>query len=379
MIALATMQRSVEDETDWMKPPIWSGNFWGPAATRARLAGQLPPLPMNAAMTQWNRWGREVLREGDVVFRLGDARALRGIFHLSWFIARATGSPFSHTGIVAVEDGSPLVYDCSAEGVRRLPFEAWMLECVGSLGVKRLKPEHRRHIPGVVGFCRAAFDQQVPFDFGFRLDDSALYCLEMTEKAFRSQGLKLSEPLRIGDWEHLSNFPITALAMADVTRLAVGRPITLDQLVYVPGNDRHGIWASPLLETVFGPEPKGDPEEPTLELGHLSLRGDLKLTLIAAGELQRSYSDQPIRLIHEVAGDPWVRKLLTTWGPDERRAGPKDLLEGARRGVRRSTDRTSALPTRTGTEAYDSGKLPSVRALAGCQDGTPFVSRASDR
>jgi len=28
---------------------------------------------------------------------------------LSRFIARATGSPFSHTGIVAIEDGSPVV------------------------------------------------------------------------------------------------------------------------------------------------------------------------------------------------------------------------------------------------------------------------------
>ena len=164
-------------------------------------------------MTRWGRWGREVLREGDIVFRLGDARTLRGMFPLSRFIARASGSRFSHTGIVAIEDGVPVVYDCSSDGVRRQPFEVWMLDCVGAMGVKRLKPEHRRHIPGVLGYCREKFEQQVPFDFGFRPDDTAFYCLELTEKAFRSQGLALSEPVRIGDWEHLTSYPLTAFAI----------------------------------------------------------------------------------------------------------------------------------------------------------------------
>ena len=207
MIAFWNDERGLEERSDWMRPAAWSGRFWGPAASRARSAGELLPLPMDPEMARWNRWGRDVLREGDIVFRLGDARAMRGIFALSWFIARATDSPFSHTGIVAIEDGSPMVYDCSSDGIRLMPFEVWMLDCVGSMGVKRLKPEHRRHIPGVIGYCRTIFEQQVPFDFEFRLDDSALYCLEMTEKAFRSQGLTLSEPVRIGDWEHLTSYP----------------------------------------------------------------------------------------------------------------------------------------------------------------------------
>ena len=105
---------------------------------------------MNPAMARWRDRGRSVLREGDIVFRMGDARTLRGMFPLSLFIAKATGSAFSHTGIVAIEDGSPVVYDCSSPGVQRQPFEVWMLDCVGSMGVKRLKPEHSRHIPGVI-------------------------------------------------------------------------------------------------------------------------------------------------------------------------------------------------------------------------------------
>ena len=95
-----------------------------------------------------------MLRQGDIVFRLGDARVVRGLVPLSRFIARATGSPFSHTGIVAIEDGSPVVYDCSSAGVQRQPFEVWMLDSLGALGVKRLKLEHRERIAGVIDYCR---------------------------------------------------------------------------------------------------------------------------------------------------------------------------------------------------------------------------------
>jgi hypothetical protein len=300
MVALWNSDPGAAEATDWMKPPTWKGNYWGPAATKARSTGQLPPLPTNAAMDRWRSWGRAALRDGDIVFRLGDARALRGTFPLSRFISRATGSPFSHTGVVAVEDGSPVVYDCSSAGVQRQPFEVWMLDCVGPLGVKRLKPEHRGRIPGVLGYCRARFEQQVPFDYGFRPDDAALYCVELTEKAFRSQGLALSEPVRIGDWEHLDRYCLTALAAPPVTGLVLRDPITLDQPVYLPGNDRQGVWASPLLETVFGPDPKPAREAAPPRDGSLSLKGDLELASFAAGELRRSSAN--LRAGHDIRG-----------------------------------------------------------------------------
>ena len=91
--------------------------------------------------------------------------------------------------------------------------------------MKRLKPEHRERISGVVDYCRAAFERQVPFDSGFGMDDESFYCSELTEKAFRSQGLALSDPVRIGDWEYLANFPLTALLISPVSGLMLDRPI----------------------------------------------------------------------------------------------------------------------------------------------------------
>jgi hypothetical protein len=310
MIAFSSYDPGAAEATDRMKPPTWTGNFWGPAADRARLTGELPPLPVDPEMARWASWARRVLREGDIVFRLGDARAVRGILPLSQFIARATGSPFSHTGIVAIENESLVVYDCSADGIQRAPFEVWMLDCVGSMGVKRLKPEHRHHIPGVIGYCRRVFEQQVPFDYEFRMDDSALYCLELTEKAFRSQGLALSEPVRIGDWEHLGRYALTALAIPHVTKLMFKRPITLEQPVYVPGNDHQGVWASSLLEAVFGPEPKGEQSTSPREASGFNVRGDFEVASFAGRELRRSYSELPLRLLCDFALHPRVQELF---------------------------------------------------------------------
>jgi hypothetical protein len=310
MIAFATYEPGAAEATDWLKPPTWSGNYWGPAATRARATGNLPPLQSNPAMGRWNRWGREVLRSGDIVFRLGDARVVRGMVPLSRFIARATGSPFSHTGIVAIEDGSPVVYDCSSAGIQRQPFEIWMLDSLGPLGVKRLKLEHRERIAGVLGYCRTAFERQVPFDNGFRMDDDSLYCLELTEKAFRSEGLALSEPVQIGDWEYLASFPLTALLFPPVTGLVLDRPITLEQPVYLPGNERHGVWASPLLETVFGPAPKVFQDAIPGEAGRLNLRGDLDILVFTVCEVRRSYVELPARLLCELVLQMRVRGPL---------------------------------------------------------------------
>ena len=262
------------------------GNPWGPAATRARADD--PVVYTDPAMKAWDRWGRESLRDGDVVFRLGDTRVLWGFFPLSRCIARATGSRFSHTGVVAVERGEPVVYDCAAVGIQRRPFGSWMQDNIGAFGVKRLKPEQRRHIPGALVYCRRVFEAQVPFDRGFKLDDDRLYCVELVEKAFRSAGLPLSEPVRIGDWKNLGQFPLTTLSVLTLSAWMLDAPITLDQPVYVPGDDREGLWASRWLEKVTETEPTPAQDTARPMPDGLGVRGDASMVLFVLTELRSS-------------------------------------------------------------------------------------------
>src|SRR5215217_5016356 len=232
-----------KEPTDRLIPPGWQGNPWGPAAMRARVSGEIPPIPMTPLMLQWHKWGKQVLRDGDIVFRRADARVLLGRFPFSRFTARVSGSEFSHTGIVAIEEGEPVVYDTTKAGVRRQPFAVWILDNVGPFGVKRLRPELKSHSAGALRFCRDAFEKQIPFDFDLSPDDRELYCVEMTEKAYRASGLPLSEPIKLGDMENVTQYPICIFLFMKFSKLK------LDQAVFFPGNERHGIWSSPSLVT----------------------------------------------------------------------------------------------------------------------------------
>jgi hypothetical protein len=244
-------QEAGKEPTDKLVPPGWLGNPWGPAATRARETGELPPIPMTPRMAQWDRWGRKTLRDGDLLFRRGDAKVLYGYFAFSRFIAHCSGSRYSHVGIVAIEDGAPVVYDTTKAGVRRQPFHIWVLDNVGDIGVKRPKTAYRSQIPQVIAYLHRVYEQQVPFDYNLSLDDEALYCVEMSEKAYRAAGLKLSEPIRLGDMENATKYPVCMFLLQYTSRWTLDRPLSFDQPVFFPGNERHGIWSSPILETVY--------------------------------------------------------------------------------------------------------------------------------
>ena len=133
---------------------------------------------------------------------------MRGSFPLSLFIARASGSPFhipasspsrtDYPSCTIARKGS------SARRSRSGCSSASDSRCQAIEG-RAAAPNSRRH-----RIRRRVYDQQVPFDSEFRMDDQALYCVEMTEKAFRSQGLALSEAVRseIGKtWRTIADRP----------------------------------------------------------------------------------------------------------------------------------------------------------------------------
>ena len=129
----------------------------------------------------------------------------------------------------------------------------------------------------------------MPFDQGFQLDDDRLYCTELGgEIHFRSTGLTLSEPVRIGDWKNLGQFPLTSVTFLAASALVLDAPITLDQPVYVPGDDHQGVWASRWLETVAVTEPTPAQDTARPMSGGFGVQGDASLLLFVALELRSS-------------------------------------------------------------------------------------------
>jgi hypothetical protein len=252
-LALVLYPPEEREMSERLAPPGFSGNYYGPEATEARRQGKMPPITMTPHMARWDSWGRQYLRSGDIVFRMGDARLLHGYFPMSRFLANASNSKFSHTGLVSIEEDGPVVYDTTRTGVARQPFSVWVLDNVGHFGVKRLRPEYQGAIPRVLAYCHKVYQQQLPFDYELSLDDRALYCVEMTEKAFRAAGIKLSDPISVGDMERAAEFPVCMLGLGIFSRYILETPLTVTTKVYFPGNERHGTWSGRQLMTIVPP------------------------------------------------------------------------------------------------------------------------------
>jgi hypothetical protein len=95
----------------------------------------------------------------------------------------------------------------------------------------------------------------------------------------------------------LLRYPLTAFGIQYITGYVVDRPISLEQPVYLPGNEHQGVWSSPMLETVLGPEPKCEWPTAKSQASGVSLLGDLELVILVFDELRRSYTELPGRLL----------------------------------------------------------------------------------
>jgi hypothetical protein len=232
-------------------PPAWrKTNPWGPQAHQARARGELRPLFYTAQMAEWADFARHNLQDGDILFRRGLSATLRDRFN-NRILTGLAASSFSHNG-VAFRDG-PTVWIFDAEpdpqGVRKIPFEFWMLETEpGTLAVKRLLPPYRHCLPRVRASLEQTWLRQPPFDMALNLDDERLYCSEMIEKAYRSAGLPLSDPVPIRCLPNYRRYAILRPVTEAFTRIRVNEP------VFGIGNRYYGTYASPYLELVYGGE-----------------------------------------------------------------------------------------------------------------------------
>lgn len=126
------------------------------------------------------------LRSGDLLFQIsrsGQAAA----------IAKATGSPWTHCGMVFHRQGSWQVLEASKK-VKWTPLSEWIAQGKDlSLEVRRVDSAVFR--PDSSGL--AALEQSAsrhigkPYDLVFGWSDSAIYCSELPWKAYRGIGVDL--------------------------------------------------------------------------------------------------------------------------------------------------------------------------------------------
>lgn len=114
-------------------------------------------------------------------------------------IEGATGSPYSHCGLVVQRDGRWVVIE-AFDGVECTSLREFVFRGRGhGFAVYRLQPEHQQHVPAMIRAAKARLG--LPYDVRYRMDDEAIYCSELIYKAYGevSGGEQLGRLVQLGE------------------------------------------------------------------------------------------------------------------------------------------------------------------------------------
>ncbi len=177
------------------------------------------------------------LRDGDVIFHT--SRSSQSVA-----IQRATGSKYSHMGLIVHRKGRPFVFEAIST-VQFTPLDRWIQRGTGShFVVKRLRNADTLLTPKALEKLRSAAGRFAgrPYDLAFGWSDDRIYCSELVWKAYdRALGLQLGRLQKVRD------FDLSDPAVRAKMRERYGNDIPLDEPVISPV----AMFASSLLVTVI--------------------------------------------------------------------------------------------------------------------------------
>lgn len=137
-----------------------------------------------------------LVKDGDIIFHT--SRSSQSIA-----IQRATGSRYSHMGIIFIRNGAPMVFE-AVQTVRSIPLKKWTARGEGGhFVVKRLADADRILTADAVGRLRKAakaFEGR-PYDLTFEWSDDRIYCSELVWKIYdRALGIQIGALQRLGEF-----------------------------------------------------------------------------------------------------------------------------------------------------------------------------------
>ncbi len=176
------------------------------------------------------------LQDGDIVFQQSKSSQ-------SLAIQKATGSKYSHVGIVICRSGFPQVFE-AADKVRYTPLNEWIRRGVGGkYVVKRLRNADSILNGEMLSKLRRIAEELrgKPYDPYFEWSDSRIYCSELVWKIYeRSLGIE------IGRLQRLKEMNLTSPVVRKALFKRFGKKVPLNEKVITPA----AIFNSKLLVAV---------------------------------------------------------------------------------------------------------------------------------
>ncbi|MCE3296941.1 MAG: putative peptidoglycan peptidase [Crocinitomicaceae bacterium] len=176
------------------------------------------------------------LRNGDIVFQSSKSGQ-------SLAIQLATKSPYSHCGMVFIENGRYYVYE-AVQPVKRTPLEEWVTYGdEKKYVVKRLKEADKyltdASVKEMKGLIKGMLGKN--YDMTFEWSDDRIYCSEFVWKLY-----KRACGLEVGQLQHLGDFDLSHPVVQRIVKERYGEKIPVEETVISPA----AIFASDLLITV---------------------------------------------------------------------------------------------------------------------------------
>lgn len=173
------------------------------------------------------------VRDGDVIFHVSRSSQ-------SQAIQRATGSRYSHMGVILHRDGQPYVFE-AIDPVTYTPLQRWIARGEGGHYVlKRLRTPLNAQQASQLRKAADAFRGR-RYDLAFEWSDQRIYCSELVWKLYdRALGV------RIGALQPLRSFKLDDPAVKAKLRERYGERVPLAEPVISPA----AMFDSPVLTTV---------------------------------------------------------------------------------------------------------------------------------
>jgi uncharacterized protein YycO len=130
------------------------------------------------------------LKDGDLIFQTSTSDQSSAIIF-------ATGSAFSHMGVIKNEHGVITVIEAAAK-VRETPLHAWvnrgLLKRVAIYRDQRLTPEIARQL---LSYSSTLYGK--PYDLFFSFNNDAIYCSELPYLAYKAVGMEIGKVQKISE------------------------------------------------------------------------------------------------------------------------------------------------------------------------------------
>ncbi len=158
-------------------------------------------------------------------------------------IELATRSPYSHMGMIVVENRNARVLEAVGP-VKYTPLKEWIGQGDGGhFVIRRLKDADRILTPEAVRRLKTEAKKFLgkPYDHYFGWSDKRIYCSELVWKIYRNAlGIEIGKPARLRDFD--LEHPLVKAKLKE----RYGDDVPLDEPVVSPGQ----MFDSGLLETV---------------------------------------------------------------------------------------------------------------------------------